>query len=559
MLAMAFSFGMGTLWAASNTGSANQEDSLHGKVMCGYQGWFTAPGDYWKYNVNWRHWCFGDTEPKPNTITFDSWPDYSEYPEDNRYFPATYSWKYPDGSPAGFYSSNHRETVLLHCKWMRDYGIDGVFMQRFTSSLQESSLNARYNTLLNYMIEGAGMYGLKIAIMYDITGTLSSQISDIIANDWNYLVNVMKLTEKSCYQFHPNKNGQSLPVVAVWGFGFLNQGDKNQAAKVTGFFKSNSNPSYRATLMGGVPGYWRFGNSDSQAGYENVYAGFDILSPWTVGRYGTKLGVLNWRRQRIEKDLELANNRNQDYLPVCFPGFSNSYLRKNYLDTLTPDTAGTGQSGSASSPVRDLYLNRTMQGEFNKIRRDGGNFLWSQFYHWHQANTKMLYVAMFDEVDEATAIFKLAANPGNVPVNTPFVHLGIDGYNLKSDHYLWVTGAAAFIFKNNLRCPEIQPLRIENNSFIVERIMERAWLVEKHFAKIDINVNVDSYSRFIIYRKENNGNYQEFKSLQKEELQDGSSFSFLDSTVTNETGYTFMMVAFNAEGLPVGFSNRITI
>ena len=41
--------------------------------------------------------------------------------------------KMPDGSPARLYSAFRKGPVLLHCKWMRQYGIDGVFLSRFVS------------------------------------------------------------------------------------------------------------------------------------------------------------------------------------------------------------------------------------------------------------------------------------------------------------------------------------------------------------------------------------------------------------------------------------------
>jgi hypothetical protein len=48
----------------------------------------------------------------------------------------------------------------------------------------------------------------------------------------------------------------------------------------------------------------------------------------------------------------------------------------------------------------------------------------------------MLYIAMFDEVDEGTAVFKLAPTQEDVPVEAPVVSLDADGYSLLSDHYL---------------------------------------------------------------------------------------------------------------------------
>jgi hypothetical protein len=54
------------------------------------------------------------------------------------------------------------------------------------------------------------------------------------------------------------------------------------------------------------------------------------------------------------------------------------------------------------------------------------------------AGAEMIYVAMFDEVNEGTAIFKISDNP---PVSDIAKFVGNDGQ--KSDLYLWLTGEAA--------------------------------------------------------------------------------------------------------------------
>ena len=55
-----------------------------------------------------------------------------------------------------------------------------------------------------------------------------------------------------------------------------------------------------------------------------------------------------------------------------------------------------------------------------------------------KAGAEMIYVAMFDEVNEGTAIFKCSDNP---PVSEVAQFIDMDGK--PSDHYLWLTGKAA--------------------------------------------------------------------------------------------------------------------
>jgi hypothetical protein len=70
----------------------------------------------------------------------------------------------------------------------------------------------------------------------------------------------------------------------------------------------------------------------------------------------------------------------------------------------------------------------------DQILRQGGKFLWKQFNEAPGAGARMVYVAMFDEVDEATAIFKCTNNP---PVGESTF---IDRRGLPSDHCLWLVG-----------------------------------------------------------------------------------------------------------------------
>jgi len=70
-------------------------------------------------------------------------------------------------------------------------------------------------------------------------------------------------------------------------------------------------------------------------------------------------------------------------------------------------------------------------GALDQIPRRQGEFLWSQFQAAARAGVKMGYVAMFDEVDEGTAIFKCT---NDVPGSEPAKFLTLDG--LPSDHCL---------------------------------------------------------------------------------------------------------------------------
>jgi len=57
----------------------------------------------------------------------------SEMGKDERF--AVPGFTYPDGSQAELFSSHNARTVLRHFEWMRDYGIDGAWLQRFLVGL----------------------------------------------------------------------------------------------------------------------------------------------------------------------------------------------------------------------------------------------------------------------------------------------------------------------------------------------------------------------------------------------------------------------------------------
>jgi hypothetical protein len=235
----------------------------------------------------------------------------------------------------------------------------------------------------------------------------------------NYLVNTMRITSSPRYVRHNGK-----PVVAVWGFGFTDRpGTPQDAQTVINFFKSAG-----ATVMGGVPTYWRTLNNDSQSApaWATVYRSFDIISPWAVGRYGTQAEADSFKQNLIVPDLADANSHGLGYMPVIFPGFSWHNLFN-------------------ASPL-------------NQIPRLGGTFYWRQAYNAVAAGCTMIYGAMFDEVDEGTAMFKMAPTPNELPVQGTFVPLNIDGQALPSDWYLRLAGEATKMLRGDRPLQSSMPI-----------------------------------------------------------------------------------------------------
>ena len=60
----------------------------------------------------------------------------------------------------------------------------------------------------------------------------------------------------------------------------------------------------------------------------------------------------------------------------------------------------------------------------------------------------MIYGAMFDEVDEGTAMFKVLANRRELPAGQNFVTLDAEGCVLPSDWYLQLAGRATVALRS---------------------------------------------------------------------------------------------------------------
>ena len=153
-------FGSFCLIKMGQTQDVVDASTLNNKIMAGYQGWFNAPGS--GNNYGWIHWTSGEI-PAADNITFDMWPDMREYDADELY---ETSFVYADLTNAGLFSSYNKKTVNRHVKWMKDYGIDGVFVQRFISSAL--SRTDHRDTVLQNVRYASEEHGRVFANMYDM-------------------------------------------------------------------------------------------------------------------------------------------------------------------------------------------------------------------------------------------------------------------------------------------------------------------------------------------------------------------------------------------------------
>lgn len=392
-------------------------ETLEGKVMCGYQGWYNTPTD--GAGRGWYHYKRSG-KFEPGYCSIDYWPDASELDCDEKYQTA---FSLPDGQPAFVYSPFNGKTVQRHFRWMRDYGIDGAFMQRFVVEVSNNASGRNhFDAVLNSARQGAEQYGRVYAVMYDLSGMGLDQISRVI-NDWQHLTNDLGITgiRDTRYLRHKGK-----PVVAVWGIGFNDKDCKytlENCLSLVQYFKS-----LELSVMVGVPSYWRTLSGDclNDPMVHQIIAAADIVSPWAVGRYSSDSGVDTYAANVWTPDAQWCYVRDLDYLPVVFPGFS--------------------------------WHNMKPEDPLDAIPRRGGQFLWRQFYRSIGAGCRMIYVAMFDEMDEGTAIFKCTSTDAQTPVPVEgSTFLNYKG--LPSDHYLWITGQGRRMLRGRISLVPTLPSR----------------------------------------------------------------------------------------------------
>jgi hypothetical protein len=364
--------------------------TLNGKVICGYQGWFRCPGD--PSGEGWRHWSRHADRITPRSLTVDMWPDLSEYEASEKY-PAP-GFHYPDGTPAHLLSSVNARTVDRHFDWMKHYGIDGVFLQRFLVNIGTRS----FDQVLDNVRNAAKRTGRVYCVGYDMTGAPESRLVEILAADWKKLVAEVRLTRDPTYLHHQGK-----PVVFVWGF-FPDRFPPSIAHKMIDIFKSKDECA--ATLIGGCPWYWR---TEKDPEWARAFRRFDVLSPWNVGNHSLENGQRHASTGSWPGDLAETKAAGIDYLPVIYPGFSWTNL----------------QGPRAANET---------------IPRLGGAFFWRQFQRVAELKIDMAYVAMFDEVDEGTAIFKVTNEP---PREAHFATFE----GLPSDWYLRLTAEGARLLR----------------------------------------------------------------------------------------------------------------
>jgi hypothetical protein len=270
--------------------------------------------------------------------------------------------------------------------------------------------NPSFDRVLDHVRASAAATGRVYALCYDLSGAPKEKAYDLLVADWKRLVDELKVTRDERYLHHDGK-----PVLFVWGF-YSDRFGADLAHRIIDYLKSD--PKYGVTLIGGCDWRWR---TEKDPEWARAFRRFDVVSPWNVGNVAQADGRKYANTGYWKDDLAEARKAGMSYLPVIYPGFGWMNLK------------GKGAAGAT-------------------IPRLGGEFFWRQFSTAADLGIDMAYVAMFDEVDEATAVFKVSNSP---PAGAPFATYE----GLPTDWYLRLTGEGSKLIRGERKNQATVPIK----------------------------------------------------------------------------------------------------
>jgi len=371
--------------------------------MAGYQGWFRCPAS--QSDTGWSHWSANPNRIDPESIKFEIWPDMSAYPSSSRVVAPGFLDSF--GNQCFLYSGVNAKVIESQFTSMRDYDIDGIWLQRFIVNFPGQPVSVggpAQDDVMAKVISTAGRTGRVWAISYDLAGAKGAPdvVFALVADDWQKLVD--QGTTAGPRYLHQN----GLPVVSIWDF--INDHSRPITPGLIQQFVNyfHTSGKYRAYLVSG--GDWNFAAEPPE--WQAAFKGFDAYIPWNIGNV---TGAPNsspaasmgwWKADKVRCEAEGVR-----WIPTIYPGFSWNHL-----------------------------LQITDQSRTSTIARRGGRFYWEQWRRLKQLDIKTVFIAMFDEVDEGTSIDKNTNNPPVTYNGAPLPILPFVTYDGESsDWYLFLT------------------------------------------------------------------------------------------------------------------------
>ena len=389
----------------------NSYDNL---VMAGYRGWFSCPGD--GSDRGWANYVGRNGLFQPGSCSIDLWPDVEEY---DRKYQTNF---FIDKNLASVYSAYDASSVGTHFRWMREYGIDGVFIQRSVTDMKDPKSYNQLKKVWNSAIQAANLNNRAISILYDLTGMAPGD-EHFVFDDLDSICAQYDIKERknnTTYLFH---GGRPLVAVLVPRIKDIQNG-LNEVKTVRDGFKERG-----FSILIGIPPQWLqevqppkriWGRRPQQAKALNcelycLIKGCNIVMPWTIRSYDEN--TFSNYEESVRQGMNWCRAEGVDYAPMAFPGFSKV----------------------------------NMNNDSQQIPRNGGSFFWSQLSGYIDKGAKRLYIATFDDMNDGTAIFKCATK---APEGVSYIE---SDEGLQNDFYLHWTGQAAKALRGKIQLTQMQP------------------------------------------------------------------------------------------------------
>lgn len=291
----------------------------------------------------------------------------------------------------------------------------------------------------------------------------------------------------------------------MWGYTVRSGATVDQLEEMIDWFSNNSNPKYQASIKLGVNDNWFAREQRWLDSFKQV----SVISPWSVGRYDNEAEYHSYVNEQMIPSMNWCESNELLYVPVVWPGFS--------------------------------WHNKKPYTKKNDIPRNGGNFFWTQVSGAIDLGVEALYIAMFDEVDESTAMFKTAENSSMAPAQEYWLNLDADGFSLSSDWYLRCAGQAAQTLRGEIRFNPILGDPIEG-IMAMHLLRKEKCAIEFIFPDFDeettIEISLDGGSTYPYDVADNIGSY----------ILDGINNGDYDVYIRHPGGYAVPMGEINMRG-----------
>ncbi|KAF2172726.1 hypothetical protein M409DRAFT_16687 [Zasmidium cellare ATCC 36951] len=410
--------------SSATLSAAYDHAQLNGMTVFGYQAWYPTwdpnhqPQDQVHSNdFKWFNPAQGTPGPPnpPNSqVLTDTLPYVEDYPSECW---ETTNFILANGSHAQFFNSYCTAVIEKHFQYMVQYGIDGVFVQRFFDAATPS--NDYYNATLQALQtiqQMAEKYNKYFAVEYDLSGKTDAwgpdQYLTILQNDYNNVVKPLFSSKSYIY------NG-TRPVVEIWGVA-INNGTGPNGSKFKDIINRFQEAPENPFMVAGVPHNWLDYKTRDPNGYWPAFQQADCIQPWPVGAFST-ISDFQWS---VQHEL-LPGKAQTDSWGIKFGG------------AFTPGGSNRNANTNATyQPPLGSRFNGTFYEEQLKSFSNGTVKAWFNFG------------AMFDEYTEGKPAIQppsfknLPTNPnpgflGSDDDKSPFYYMQLSGQYTTENHQLW--------------------------------------------------------------------------------------------------------------------------